>query len=578
MLHILQNSVAIANRGNAMEPETISKNGVSPKNQRSRKNFNLFTYTLFIIACLVIFAVSCKKDKDDSNNNGGTTAPSAPTGVDAYKSGSNVYVYWKSVENATSYKVFRSSSASGDYFRIGSSTSDTEFIDDSPLSGNNYYRVKAVNDAGESDYSDYVYCDFSGGGGGTTPPNAPTGIEAYQNDAGVYISWNSVSDATRYKVYRSSSADGSYSQIGNPTSSTGFTDSNPLNGSNYYKVKAVNDAGESDYSAYAYCDFSGGGGEVVPNPPTGLSSIQSGSSIIISWNSSAGAVSYKVYTSSSASGTYTEIGWVTGTSYTDYPLASRYYYYKVSAINSVGESAQSDYTSCDFWIGRPPAPTDVSATLNGSTIYVSWSSSAAATSYNVYRSVTYLGPYTKIGSTGDTNYTDYSPLGGPNHYQITAVNGEGESAPSEYAYCNFPSANTQVRFKKMKDYIYCTALAVLNSSDDILAGYTFWEYAGTSEYYEIPPGKHYPAYYFLKYPDVGWYYCFNSPYTYEFKAGRKYTLVCDDSGADFKFYITDDGPCKSSGFIPLGEIVTPIISIQRHQIKELPYKPSADVR
>ena len=534
---------AAANESRAMETVTNLKNGARPKSLTSRRNFKPFKYALLLIVSLVLCMVSCKKDKD-----GGTASPPrAPTEVEAYQSGSMIYIYWNSVPDATSYKVFRSSSASGNYSRIGSSTNDTEFIDDSPLNGRNYYKVKAVNEAGESDYSNYVDCDFSSGGGGNgTVPNPPTGVEAYQNGSDVHISWNSVADATRYKVYRSSSASGSYSQIGNPTNSTGFTDNNPLSGGNYYKVKAINDAGESDYSNYAYCDFSGGGGTNPPNPPTGVTATQSGSSIVISWNSSTGATSYKVYTSSSASGTYTEIKEVSGTSCNDYPLSSIYYYYKVSAINNIGESAQSDYASCDFWIGRPPAPTGVSATLEGTSIYVSWNSSKAATSYNIYRCDKYLGPYTKIGSTSDTNYTDYSPLSGHNHYQITAVNAEGESSPSDYAYCYFPSQNTQIRFQKMKDYIYCRSLGVMDASGELLAGYTFWESAGISSYYEIPSGKNYPVYYFAKYPDVDWYYCFSYPYTYDFKAGRKYTLVCDDNGPDFVFKIIDEGASSNS--------------------------------
>jgi len=579
--HLKANEAA-ANDCRAMETVTNVKNGACPKSLTSRSKFKPFKYALLLIVSLILCSIACKKDdKNKPDDPGGKiTIPSAPTEAEAYQSGSSVYVYWNPVSDATSYKVYRSSSASGSYSRIGSSTNDTEFIDDSPLSGSNYYKVKAINDAGESDYSDYAYCDFSSGGGATTPPNPPTGVEASQSGSGVYISWNSVSDAIRYKVYRSSSASGSYSQIGNPTNSTGFTDSSPLNGSNYYKIKAVNDGGESDYSNYAYCDFSGGGGggggtTDPPNPPTGVTAIQSGSSIVISWNGSAGATSYKVYTSSSASGSYTEIKEVSGTTCNDYPLTSRYYYYKVSAINEVGESAQSDYASCDFWIGRPMPPTGVSATLDGTTIYVSWNSSTSATSYNIYRCDKYLGPYTKIGSTSDTNYTDYSPLSGANHYQITAVNAEGESSPSDYAYCNFPSQNTQIRFQKMKDYLYCRSLGVMDSSEELLAGYTFWESAGISSYYEIPPGKSYPVYYFVKYPDVGWYYCFNAPYTYDFKAGRKYTLVCDDNGPDFVFKIIDEGASSNSDNVAP---TTTTIQVPKGSIKTTIIKNSAVVK
>jgi len=190
---------------------------------------------------------------------------------------------------------------------------------------------------------------LSGGGGGTNPPSEPTGVTASQSGSNVSISWNSSSGATSYRVYRSSSASGTYTQLGTP-SSTSYTDNSPLTGDNYYKVKAVNSAGDSGYSDYTYCYFSGGGGTNPPSAPTGVTATQSGSSVYISWNSSSGATSYKIYRSSSAYGTYTELSmaepivqpWI----HDVYPLTGDNYY-KVKAFNSDGESSYSDYAYCN---------------------------------------------------------------------------------------------------------------------------------------------------------------------------------------------------------------------------------------
>ena len=66
------------------------------------------------------------------------------------------------------------------------------------------------------------------------------------------IRWNTVTGATKYYIYKSSSANGSYSKIGENTY-TLYSDSNaPTNGNSaYYKVTAVNSAGESTLSDYA---------------------------------------------------------------------------------------------------------------------------------------------------------------------------------------------------------------------------------------------------------------------------------------------------------------------------------------
>ncbi|MDR2798080.1 MAG: fibronectin type III domain-containing protein [Treponema sp.] len=86
---------------------------------------------------------------------------------------------------------------------------------------------------------------------------------------------------------------------------------------------------------------------IVSSPPSGVgATVQSSSSIRISWNAVSGATSYKVYRSTSVSGSYTLVNSATTTSYTDTELsAGTTYYYKVSAVNSAGESEQSSSIS-----------------------------------------------------------------------------------------------------------------------------------------------------------------------------------------------------------------------------------------
>lgn len=93
-----------------------------------------------------------------------------------------------------------------------------------------------------------------GGGGGTSKPSVPSGLSAYWDGPTSYpyvvLSWNSVSNATNYQIFRSSSASGSYSKIGDSSYSS-YSDNNVSIGKTYYyKVKATNSAGTSDYSNY----------------------------------------------------------------------------------------------------------------------------------------------------------------------------------------------------------------------------------------------------------------------------------------------------------------------------------------
>jgi hypothetical protein len=69
----------------------------------------------------------------------------------------------------------------------------------------------------------------------------------------------------------------------------------------------------------------------------------------VSWSSVSGATGYRVYNSSSASGTYTQVGTVLSSSTTSYTVIglspNTPYYFKVSAYNNDGESPQSLYAS-----------------------------------------------------------------------------------------------------------------------------------------------------------------------------------------------------------------------------------------
>jgi fibronectin type 3 domain-containing protein len=81
-------------------------------------------------------------------------------------------------------------------------------------------------------------------------------------------------------------------------------------------------------------------------PSNIIASAESSSSIRLSWPPISGATGYRIYRSLSRSGTYTRVGTITSTSFTNTGLASNTtYYYKVSAYNNAGESAQSSMVS-----------------------------------------------------------------------------------------------------------------------------------------------------------------------------------------------------------------------------------------
>ena len=92
----------------------------------------------------------------------------------------------------------------------------------------------------------------------------------------------------------------------------------------------------------------------------------------------------------------------------------------------------------------PDVPTGLSAAAGGTQVALSWSASAGATNYNVKRSMTNGGPYTIVGSTASTSYTDIGLANGTTYYYVvSAVNSYGESSNSVQisATTTVPSAN-----------------------------------------------------------------------------------------------------------------------------------------
>ncbi|MHA7965371.1 glycoside hydrolase family 6 protein [Paenibacillus sp. CAU 1782] len=179
-----------------------------------------------------------------------------------------------------------------------------------------------------------------------------------------------------------------------------------------------------------------GGGITVPAAPTALTATAGNAAISLSWTAPAGATSYNVKRSLSASGPFTTIAPnVIGTSYTNTGLINgTTYYYVVSAVNAAGEGANSAAASAVpvAVATAPAAPTALTATPGDAQIGLSWAASAGAASYNVKRSLSASGPFTTVAANvSGTSYTNTGLTNGTTyHYVVSAVNAVGESANS----------------------------------------------------------------------------------------------------------------------------------------------------
>ena len=192
-------------------------------------------------------------------------------------------------------------------------------------------------------------------------PAAPSGVTAAVNNVTrISVSWPAVANASSYTVKRALSSGGPFTAIQTGIIGTSFIDASPQpEVSNYYVVTALAGTLESGNSNVVSAS-------VPPAVPSMPVVVNNSNSIGLSWNTAAGAVTYKVKRGTVSGGPYTLIATVSTTSYTDAGVTSGSpYYYVVSSMGNTLESANSAEA-----FGVPGAstrtwkPTPVTANLN----------------------------------------------------------------------------------------------------------------------------------------------------------------------------------------------------------------------
>jgi fibronectin type 3 domain-containing protein len=176
--------------------------------------------------------------------------PSIPTNVSASDGTytDKIVVSWSSVSGATSYETFRATSVGGAKENVAL-TSATSYNDTSPQPDVTYYYwIIACNTGGCSEFSNY-----DPGYKRALPPSSPTNVLASNGTFSdkVVVSWNSVSGATSYEIYRDTTTSGTKVKIGVSTA-TSYEDRSAQPGTNYYYwIVACNSGGCSGFSDYA---------------------------------------------------------------------------------------------------------------------------------------------------------------------------------------------------------------------------------------------------------------------------------------------------------------------------------------
>ncbi len=334
-------------------------------------------------------------------------APYAVSGLTATAGTGQIDLSWNAASGAASYNLYRATASGGEcnLAPFATGITGTSYTDSGLNDGvAYYYQVVAVNGSGLSGFTAEAHATTSG----TNPDMAPFNFESSSQGwtaSGSQISGVAVSSAQAYVGNQSlavnfngSTSGTSAALVGNVAITAGSTITfhvwipvgSPVNvlqpylmdynwgwTSSWYgsltpgawntvtltvpttAVTPLQELGLQFTTTAAWagtCYIDSITWDVpLPSVPTGLAATGGYSQNLLSWNASSGATGYNVKRATASGGPYATIGAVSSTGYTDDTVVNGTpYYYVVSALNSVGESADSAEASATSQGGSAP--------------------------------------------------------------------------------------------------------------------------------------------------------------------------------------------------------------------------------
>lgn len=239
----------------------------------------------------------------------------------------------------------------------------------------------------------------------------------------IRLSWGPVAFATQYDVYRKLIGETEYTYVAStPAEQLYYEDTSVAPGTvAYYRVQALNVSYDGSTPVITYSPQS----NTLPfitleaptmNDPRGLDA----DTLRLTWKSVAGATTYEVEMATSEAGPFvTARKDLTGAHCNvDNLSSSTGYYFRMRAVRtfSSGEKFYSEYSQ-PIKCGKPMDRPVLSVTADGSNGVLSWTASAGATGYVIYRKVGTSGSYSKLNIVGDvTSYVDAGLTPGEVYY------------------------------------------------------------------------------------------------------------------------------------------------------------------
>ena len=362
------------------------------------------------------------------------SGPAAPTVTGGNDSQGRPTLKWNAVTGAAKYEVYRARSLNGDYIKY-STVTGTSYTNISYIENGNtyYYKVRALGSDGTAGaWSSIVSVTYRAASTGTLP--APTVTGGNDAQGRPTLKWNAVTGAAKYEVYRARSRSGEYIKYSTVTG-TSYTNTSYIEDGNtyYYKVRALDASGTagawSSIVSVTYRAASTG----TLSAPTVTGGNDSQGRPTLKWKAVSGAAKYEVYRSYSRDGSYSKYSTQTSTGYTNssYLTSGTTYYYKVRALKSDGTAGPYSAVVSVTCRLKLTAPSVTGGTDSQGRPTLKWNAVTGAAKYEVYRSASRSGTYTKYSTQTSTSYTNSSYLtsGTTYYYKVRALGSDGSYGP-----------------------------------------------------------------------------------------------------------------------------------------------------
>lgn len=367
--------------------------------------------------------------------------PNAPTLLKIFTVNSkNVHFIWNdNSSNELGFIIERSDGNAESFRQVATVKANVKEYINSSLTPNTsyYYRIKAYNEDGQSDYSNVLSVTTLA----LQLPAAPNGLNASGiTKSSFNLTWNDNSNnESGFQIYKLVDSTGSYKLFKTTTTNIPKLEVSGLqpNTSHTFRVRAYNDDGVSGYSNILKVT-------TLPlQPPVAPITLKPDSitptEVIISWQDrSDNETGFYIYRSLAETSGY-QLLHTNGQNHYSYINSNldqgKTYYYRVRAYNEDGVSSYTNILKITT-LNPPRSPTGLLLkNVSKTSATIEWSDKASNESgFFIERSLNTPGQFTRIDTlkTDSTFYVNTNLK--PNtvyYYRIIAFNNDGQSLPSD---------------------------------------------------------------------------------------------------------------------------------------------------